>query len=468
MSNMTNMSNMKPLPKPVRANKPIKRIQLPSNPMDNLPPDTPIRPTPVNIPQMRQPAPPLRQSPKVQPARTSGRTGKYTPKRAKYVKKTPVSRKISRRVGKVRRFLHRTKLVGIVSAVILVATMAFLIFWNMTRDNAIAIYIGVPQSAVAASNMGNIASVAASTPENVNDENGENGESSETSTSTDSESEIEPLAFIELTDEMTDTALRMAAINRLEALENARIVLSDTISIARVNTSSQNIVSFDEAVNMLVENLQFRILGVAVEVEGSRVGVLRNQADANELIRRLQQPYMFAPEYVSVEFVEDFVMSNVDIDESQLNTLEEILARLEGDATVTEDYIVQPGDSLGIIALRHGITLEQLYANNPTISSTTILQVGEVLRIQSLRPYLSVRTVEEVTRTEEIPIETETVANPGESSTFSQVIRAGTPGEQEVVIHITRINGLQVGEEEIVATRVIQEMITTTLEVGTA
>ncbi|MCL1988991.1 MAG: LysM peptidoglycan-binding domain-containing protein [Firmicutes bacterium] len=432
-------------PPPVRTAKPIKSVKMPAPPPE-LSTELPRRPKPAQVSQPQPQPKPVRQP---QPTRT---TTKYTPKRAKKVKKVSVTNKVSRKVKKARRFMRRTKIVGISTAVILLATMIFLIIWNITRDNAIAIYVGdIPTTAVVA------------TTENT--ENAENSEESETVDEIVDDSE--PIAFIALTEDMTESVLRTEAIRRLENIENARIVLSDNITIAATNTSSQNIISFDDAVNRLVDVLHFRILGVAIEVESNRVAVLRNQEDANELIRRLQLPYMSANEYVSVDFVEDFAMSNVDIDESQLSTIEQVLTRLEGDATVMEEYIVQPGDNLGSIALRHGITIAQLYEYNPGISSNATLHVGEVLTIQSSRPYLSVRTVEAITRIEEIPIETETISNPGESSTFSQVLRAGTAGEQEIVVHITRINGIQVGEEEVVATRVIQEMVTTTIEVGT-
>jgi len=47
------------------------------------------------------------------------------------------------------------------------------------------------------------------------------------------------------------------------------------------------------------------------------------------------------------------------------------------------------------------------------------------------------------------------------------VLQQGEDGEQELIIHITRVNGIQQGTEEIINTRVITEPIPRIIELGT-
>jgi len=52
-----------------------------------------------------------------------------------------------------------------------------------------------------------------------------------------------------------------------------------------------------------------------------------------------------------------------------------------GHATGRRFYTVQPGDTFGSIAAKEGISVEQLQALNPGVSSNA-LQVGQKLRIE--------------------------------------------------------------------------------------
>ena len=235
-------------------------------------------------------------------------------------------------------------------------------------------------------------------------------------------------------------------------------------------TTSRNIQSIQEVTERLAASAAYQIVGTAVEVNGNRVAVLRTERDAQEVVWRLQAPFlrpgMSQADYHSVEFVEDVRLVPTPVDEQSITNIEYVIHRLEGRTLVIEEYIVQSGDNLGSIALRHNTTLAQLYEDNPNISAATILRVGDVIRIQSYRPNLTVRTVEEETRREPIPIDNQYVENPVEHSGFRYIIQEGVEGVQEVVVHIVRTNGVQTGPEEIISTREIEPMISNIVEVG--
>jgi LysM repeat protein len=171
--------------------------------------------------------------------------------------------------------------------------------------------------------------------------------------------------------------------------------------------------------------------------------------------------------YDTIDFLEDVRIVDLIIDDDNISTIEFVLHELRQSATVMEEYTVQQGDNLGAIATRHGTTLNQIYEDNSHITPTTVLRVGDVVRISVPRPYLSVRTVETVTLTEPVPMALEEMSNPGEPRGFMRIIQEGEDGEREVDLRITRINGVQTEPEVEIASRVLKEMKPQITEIGT-
>ena len=397
------MPDFKPLPKPVKLRKPAQNNS--KKPAAKERSVKTAKKPPINK------AVPTPRPIKVQPERQLQRT-------------KPNPSLIHKQANRAKRFLRkksrRALSIG-VALVIAVPLLIFLIF-SMRGHNALAVYIGENR-----------------------------------------------LGYIAFSQEISEASLRAEAIRMLEIQENAQVQVNEQISIRPTNTAQRNMMTFSNAIEQLASSFTFQIVGTALELNGNRIAILRSQNDAEEVIWRLQSPFLQSrlEDYYIVDFVEDLRMTNATVEESDLSTVQQVLQQLEGRSVVVEEYIVQPGDTLGGIALLHNTTLANLLENNPGLTANTILRVGDALRIESYRPYLSVRTVLAETRSSPIPIEDEQLENPGEVNTFSQVIQEGSAGEAEIVVHTTRINGIQTEPEQIVATRVIREMTPRITEVGT-
>jgi hypothetical protein len=131
------------------------------------------------------------------------------------------------------------------------------------------------------------------------------------------------------------------------------------------------------------------------------------------------------------------------------------------------EYVVQLGDTLGDIAVRHNTTLSRLYEDNPDFNPATVLRVGDVLLINSTRPLLSVRTVEYTVHEEEIPVEIRELENHSQPTTFLRVEHEGSPGLMIREIHTTRINNVQYGQPVEAHYHIEVEMLPRIIEVGT-
>ena len=417
------MPDFKPLPKPVSLQKPVRRAQEQKPPVKK-PAVRADKPQVAQQPHtVRSVQKPVRQD--VEPAAPSGRKQPYVPRRARSMKENRPSA-LRQEGSKIFVFLQRrsSRILGLGAASLLAVVLILLLTWSAAGNNAFSISLGDYH-----------------------------------------------FAYIAFSQELNEALITDEALNRLQARENAQVLVNERITLTPANTNQRNILSYNEAIERLAASLTFRIVGTAIELNGERVAVLRSQSEVDNLFNRLKSPFMIAsPEhYYSVEFVEDFNLTSVIIDESEISSIEAVLSRLDNNMTVMEEYTVQSGDTLGAIALRHNTTLAQLYEDNPGFTPATILRVGDRLSIRTTRPYLSVRTIEQITRTETIPIVIEYLENPGESTGFSQVLpgREGAEGQRELIIHITRINGIQSGQEQVISSRVTREMEPRVVEIGT-
>jgi hypothetical protein len=171
---------------------------------------------------------------------------------------------------------------------------------------------------------------------------------------------------------------------------------------------------------------------------------------------------------ISAEFVESWEIRERLVDQEDIGTTDDALLKLDKRTRVMEDYIIQRGDTLGAIALRNNTTIDKICLDNPPMTATTILRVGDVIKLETSKPYLSVRTIDEVKRTEPIPMQTEQQENPLEHINFLRVIEEGREGEQETTVRINRVNGIQTGPEEVIGTFTTINPINRVVEVGTS
>jgi len=276
--------------------------------------------------------------------------------------------------------------------------------------------------------------------------------------------------FAYINEDISEEELMAEVQRRLQHTQGAQVIINEEISLQPTNITNreeQIVLPPSEAVEQLISTVTFRIVGTAIYVSGNRKAILRNQAEVDEVERHLLQPFMRAgANYVDSGFVERFDMVSVTVNPEQISTVSEALRLLDGQIMVMEEYVVRSGDSLSRIAAVHGISQERLLANNPNFTPNTVLRIGDIMLIETSRPYLSVRTVEEVTRTEVISIEIQNRENPSRPSHSSEVIQQGRSGERQIVERIVRINGVEYSEE-VISMDIISEMIPQIVEVGT-
>jgi LysM repeat protein len=427
------MDELKPLPKPVSAAPPRRERPVQNRP---APAQPPVNPDDFEVPdRQRQPRPPepptfgealvifakrLRKK-----ATKSAATRRTTPspnRRIPASQTNPHSNE-SRRIAAARKKQRKlvTRLAGLSAALIfIIATAVFLVIW-LTGKNAYEVTLGG-----------------------------------------------ERIGYIALSEDIDAARLQSQFVNRLSESINAKVQVDQTVALKEVNTSRSNIIAYEEMVDLLSRSkkLTYKISAVALIVEGQEIAILKSETEVNAVRAQLEAPYR-TENTVDADFLESWVEETRLVDESQLGTVEDALLQLDKKERVMEDYIVKSGDTLDKIALANNTTAAKLCEDTPGLTLTSVLQIGQIIKLETTRPYLSVRTVDEFKRTEEIPMEIQTTENHSQPKTYNREIQEGRAGVMEITIRSTRVNGRLERPEEPINSEITEPMVPRQIEVGT-
>ena len=158
---------------------------------------------------------------------------------------------------------------------------------------------------------------------------------------------------------------------------------------------------------------------------------------------------------VDVTLSANITGQEISVDPAEIITAQEAVQLLQTGSAQQETYTVKAGDVLGSIANAHGLSTVEILQLNPSLTATSILQIGQQLNVTVEKPYVSVKAVYEKKKIEAIDfakiIEEDETMLKGEKV----VKQEGTNGKKEVSYLITEENGIrtervQTAEEVIV------------------
>jgi LysM repeat protein len=195
---------------------------------------------------------------------------------------------------------------------------------------------------------------------------------------------------------------------------------------------------------------------------------LRSRAEAEEVKQRLISNYLpqDTSNIVYQNIVEPFEISSKYVSLDELTTPDKAYATLSAYHEQEITYRVADKDNLSRIADRFNVSISEIERMNPGVDRSTILKVGQELRLMSNLPRLSVEIIREEKRTETKPAEVVYRENPNRERSYSNVVQAGVDGEVEVTYHITTING-SVTETKPINTVTTIQSVDQIVEVGT-
>ena len=168
-------------------------------------------------------------------------------------------------------------------------------------------------------------------------------------------------------------------------------------------------------------------------------------------------------EQTKIQFVKKVELKSGLYPISSVKPLEEVEEILSGEERGEQRYTVVTGDSPWTIAIKNGLSVEELEAMNPGVTES--LLPGDSLLISQSVPFLGVQVTETIQYEEEVPYQIKQITNPDQDIGWTRVTQQGKEGVRLVTAEIKMIDGIEVERTEI-NREVIQQPVEQILEVG--
>lgn len=260
--------------------------------------------------------------------------------------------------------------------------------------------------------------------------------------------------------------LATTVMEKMQADLGVRAETLDVISIKEVHGNKKNYITTDELQEKIIDNLNYKVEAAEIYIGDVKYGTVASTAAAEELFNRIISEYIVeGTNIIYSDFVEEKSVKNVFVTQDEVMDSERVFNILTAQTEVEEEYTVLDGDSFWGIANKSGISQDKLAELNPGVTPED-LKVGQRLNLVTMKPLLSVKTIEQYVTTgikEKQSIERE---NPNESRTYKKIVQQGKDGQAEYTMNLTRINGIET-EKTVEAENILVAPVDEIIEVGT-
>ncbi len=232
-----------------------------------------------------------------------------------------------------------------------------------------------------------------------------------------------------------------------------------------VKAQDEQLSSREVLISGIRSQLGQKVQAVAIHVEGEPLVTLRTEAEARDLLGKIQEPYLTEGiEYTEVDFLEDVEIVEIVAQIAEIRPLEDALHFVRTGTDEEKVYTVEPGDSSWFIAERNDMTVEEIAEANLDVN-LELLSIGEELNLIVPKPYLTVKSRYYVEQTEEIPFETENVETESMYEGDQRITVQGEKGKRDIKAYLVEENGV-LTEREILKENIHAEPVTRVVAVG--
>jgi len=127
--------------------------------------------------------------------------------------------------------------------------------------------------------------------------------------------------------------------------------------------------------------------------------------------------------------------------------LDEAYKMLMDGKIATKEYTVQPDDSWWLIARKNDMLTDEVLAGNPGANEDTKLQPGQIIKLVSTTPYLTVVSEGTYSGTETIPYDVVTKTDKSLRVGQTKIVEEGSNGSKLVTYSYVQKNGIDVTKQ---------------------
>lgn len=239
---------------------------------------------------------------------------------------------------------------------------------------------------------------------------------------------------------------------------NIAISPEEDITFRPVVSSGREIDDQDTVLKRLTYMGEINAQVAAIVVDGKPMVIVDNENVAEEVLQTVKDTYLkdsSKVEYEYIGFEEDVKIEPYTTTLKNVSSKSVAVQKILSGGQAAVQYTVKSGDTLYDICIDNDLSMSDLEAMNPGISSE-LIRPGDKINLQKVIPLLTIVTVEVSTYAESVPYETvyENSSYYYEGETV--LSRSGVNGKDSVTARITKRNGEVVKKDELKRERIVE------------
>lgn len=266
-----------------------------------------------------------------------------------------------------------------------------------------------------------------------------------------------------------ETDLYNTAVAQIETAEGTKIKVDEAsvITSKPVRASKKDIVTTDYVVSEIKAKMNYTLQASVLSVDGKEIGIVKNEAEIKAVTDKILEGYKLEnAEIVEKTFVEEVKTTTRFVTKAEMITGDDLYNKLTQKTDTEKLYTVKQGDTLWAIANDNGLSLKEILKINPDITETSILKLGQQLKLMVPKPLLSAKVVSQIKYTEPVPRSVVYETDETQYKTYKKTKQQGADGTKEVTAHVIYVNGYE-EEREVVAENVVKEPLSDIIVTGT-
>lgn len=224
----------------------------------------------------------------------------------------------------------------------------------------------------------------------------------------------------------------------------------------------------EETLKNINSNLTISTNAFALQVDGTPVAYFKDEATANDVLKRLKLKYIPEKELNEVEARINASENNLpplkegesrilevkldkevsviagEIPPNQILTVDQGVKLLQKGTLAEKKYAVKDGDVLGGIAAAYNLSIDELLTLNPGLKENSLIDIGDELNVTQYEPYIHVLVNQEVNMKESIPFTREVVETDSMYKGDTKVKQEGQDGEKITNYLVSKSNGKEI------------------------
>jgi murein DD-endopeptidase MepM/ murein hydrolase activator NlpD len=236
---------------------------------------------------------------------------------------------------------------------------------------------------------------------------------------------------------------------------------SDNIEYDKVRIKKEKYAGNIVSQEILFSSIKPYIEGVGINIDEKLAVVLGSREEADSVLTRYIEHFTKPSEkniVSSAEFKENVSKIPLEVNPSEVKTIDQALEILIKGDVAEKVYTVEPNDSFWLIARKNNMLTEEVIAGNPGFTENTIIQPGQEIKIVKVQPFLTVQSKGTKVVNEVIPFDVVTKVDSKLAVGKSVVKQAGKDGEKVVTYNYIEENGKTI-EKQVVKEEVIVEPV---------